>query len=372
MGESVVLYHKKGTASERFNVEQLQRQRNSPFRNGWYKAKEQKVFGRRVGRSGKTGKLFLSKDGSNEKGYNFDNLQGLYMNNQPHTGMLFDIISRPRDTVGGRVGERQRVFNTFWKTIGELRQTFDSIGKEIHLEATRENQRMQRFVDRELPKILNKSSKLLKKKEKDEFFEGLNTMFDLNNKFYITKRGEVITPNAGFNRILDNYIPYIYEDATLRQMIDDAIEDLEEKVSQETSKKKSESLEAKLIDLRISRARLNDDVATAKSLEAQHKTPSTQLVNKQVLADRSVFVKHREEWTDITKRKKDSEIVDKYIDTLYYNLNKNKLMLSLLETLSSAMKSDIPAQQQKDLMHWMVNRTKITLNDPTAWAGVGS
>jgi len=365
-----VNYFKKNEQGEydlksQFNVEAASKRTGSPFRNGWYKAQEQKVFGRRT-RVAEDGSLYVDKT-DNEKGYSFDSIQSLYIPNQPHPDMLTGRIEEQESIVPTPNVE----YETFWPTIRELRDAYNTIGQQMLKEANTETDKLTDWVQNRLPRMSSKIEKLLPKEELKRFFTDMNSMFGLNKRFYVDQHGNVITPNSHFLMKKGNYAPYLYEDPDLMNMLEDQIENMELRISRETDNETKDRLLKELDHLELAYARLVEDEEAVQTLSEKLELTRTDVITRQIIAERTVYTKHREEWTDITKRKKDAEVSDKYVDNVYYSFTKNKLMVSMLETISTILESNMSDLQKRDLLLWISNRTQMALGDPTAKAGVG-
>lgn len=351
----------------KYDVESESKRRGSPFRNGWYKAKEQKVFGRRVRVDGE-GTMRVDKT-DNEKGFNFDGINNLYLANQPHADMLTGRIEEQESIVPTPDVE----YTTFWPMITELRSAYNTIGKEMYREGQLEVEKLDDWVKNRLPKMADKLESILPRAELEEFFTNMNSMFGLGKRFYLDNNGNVVTPNSRFQMIRSNYVPFLYEDPDLMNMLEDEIAAIELKLSRlpEGDEEVKKRLLEKLDHLELAYAKLTENEEAITTLSEKLDLNRGDVITRQVVAERTAYTKHREEWTDITRRKKDSEVTDKYVDNIYYSFTKNRLMASMLETLSNILDSDISDMQKRDLVLWLGNRTQVALGDPTAKAGIG-
>lgn len=352
------------------DVESAKNKRGSIFADGWVKAKEQKVFGRRVFRN-KQGGLFVSGT-SNEKGFNFNNISSLRMRNQPNSRLMIGAVSRPKSGILGNTAEKTDEFKTFWTMVNDLRRTYNQIGDELLKESNNEQVALQRWVNNRLPGLMKNTGKVMTKKDTDAYFKSLNQLFGLNKRFYTTNEGNIVTPNVQFLKQRDNYTPFVFEPADTINMMEDGMAEIEVRMRKlDPGSEDYKILERRRQELQLAYARITDDLDMVETLEQELNEKPDELISRMTVADRAVYTKHRQEWTDIALRKKDPEVIDQYIDSIYYNLTKNRLMVSMLETASTILGSGMPSTQKNDLMFWLMNRTKISLNDPTAWAGIG-
>jgi hypothetical protein len=351
-------------------VSQLADVAGSPFKNGWYKAQEDKVYGRR---------FYLAKDGSmniskydNEKGFDFGNLNSIYLNNQPNDQILGATVKDLAITSE----DPSLKYEAFWPTIFALRRAYNSIGDDMLKQAKMEQEQLNKWLNEKLPLLRKEVGKYIPEEELKKFFSDANRMFGLNQRFFFDPQtGNIVTPNSRFLKKSGNYVPYLYEDDTILEMLDKALEEVGARIAalpDDDTSDRRKRLQTEYDQLSLSYAKLMGDKKTIDTLSEQLGIMSDDIVSKLTVAQRNVYTKHREEWTDTAKRKKDSEVIEKYIDHVYGSFSRNALMGSMLDTMSTIIGSKMEGHQKRDLTLWLANRTKIAMSDPTAEAGIGN
>jgi len=202
-------YFDKATKNERMSISHISSLYPSMFRDGWYKSKKYKTYGHKYN-EGETGQWLSNRTGNSyrERGYSFKDIHTLYLNQPP--GAL--VYGETRGISSG----------TLAATISELRSMYASIGKEIHKEVTDERDKIEKYLEnnaKELRSLFGISDKLSERDVLSEFLR----LFDFGDQVWVTKEGEVITPNSTFGKMKENYAPIVYHPADVMKMLENAI-----------------------------------------------------------------------------------------------------------------------------------------------------
>ena len=394
-GESMNYFTREGEPnlareSTRIDVSREANRRGSLFRNGWYKAKNERVVGKRVLTNSTTGDLFLDELGGNDKQFDFNDMNLSWLENQPPAKVLMGKPVEGKSegasipSLGTAAVSQTR---SFWEMVAELRRVYNLIGDELAMEGEKETKRLQSWSNKKFASLEGKVGKLYGKQrgEFEKFFVELNRLFGVSKNFWTDANGNIVTPNSGFRKIGDLYVPYVYENATIRRMLEEAIDEVHRnilKAELESNDKKANYLKERLLDLELSYAKMTDDKGRVEEIELekiQRRNSELGIVSdgtdftpsRYIVAQENTYGRSREEWTDSTLRKKDFEAATEYVDSVYYAFAKNRLMIDMLETIDKILSSPLNDQQKKDYLSVIMNRTKIAFNDPSSFAGIG-
>jgi len=309
-------------------LSQLIEDPRSPFKNGFYKAREEKTYGYFY--DAKTGMLNTN---ALEKGFNFSNIGELYLKNQPHIDMLHTIATRPAEGTSGI---------SFWQMVSNLRMLYRKVYDDLY--------NKWELLDKMYSKSaiqLNelKTSGILTPKE----IEYLNS---IGNKMWFDSDGNVVTPNSSFNVMSDNYSPVIYREGDVVDMLSKALDNINDKLE--------------LIDESDPRYKIvksQEEALKGMLLTYIGAMPNP---NSHVIAGQEVHhFQSREPFMDTTKRRKDATVFLDYLDNTYFAIYKQFLVNGLIDTTYRLFKMGSTGFRN-EIVDFLFNRTRIALADPMA------
>lgn len=362
-----IINHKSGNQKINYYSDRLTKsnreqfidvENNSQLKEGFYKTNDFRTYGKRIFVNSETGERFIPEDDSKYsgryRGWDFSDLNNKSIIVNPDISGTFTKI-------GKFSGER----NTLFQTIAQLRRMYSKIGDEIYESSAEEFSKLNEWL-----KPNGRAQQLLYpvlgSENGKEFLNDLKTMFSVQNRIWIDKNGGIHTPNSNFLKLKDNYSPVMYDDTTRDNMLDDFIRLLSAEIA---SGNRPQSDVDMLNGFLLTKARIDNNQELADQLE-QELNASANLDTKTILAQRNVYTKNRTEWTDPSLRRKDAGVHGDYVDNIFNNVHRNRLMITMLEALEQLASS---GKNQFDLesAKWIVNRAKIAYADPSSYAGIG-
>lgn len=262
--------------------------------------------------------------------------------------------------------DAQTGVRVFEYVTGQYRETFskifDRLKKEVKKEATRRAQVHNR-ITKHLQKTINPDTgEVYTKDERDAFLKNLYKIADIESDTWIDKRtGSIRTPNSLLRRKTENYGPVMWTNRNLHHMIDQRIHQLIERIQEESDPDKRGELEKALLDMR--------EIQASTAGLSHEELQDGDKIGKIRDAVRNVYSKHRITWTSYLLRRKDSQVTKDYIHQTFRNLESNKLVTQLLESVYQTLRieNSIP----KDGIDYMVNQVKVALGNPDTKAGLG-
>lgn len=363
-GERVNYFDKRMPPESKRSIADLRNVDKSAFKDGFYRTQDYKTYGKIYSEERDDKKRLVKRKLSvayKERGWNFSNLNAVYMNSQPdHT-----LISRPAERKDPRLA-----FANLWESVANMRALYDQIGKDLSKRAQEEEDSVNKWLAKggTLYKTIAGTNK---KAEVGTVLKVINELFDISNRVWADKNGNIHTPNSHFTRIQENFGPVRYDDPVVDEMLEEAITDMNTRLQEIDDPNSQEYKELETIkkEFELTFARRHEEYMQEeiKVLEAELDKGSPER-KAGVIAERNVHMKHRAQWTDLARRKKGSDVHSEYLDTVYYSIQKNKLMTSMLETLNLIIKAD-PKNFPEDAYHWLINRTKVAFHNPTAFGG---
>lgn len=350
-------------------IQELRSMKQGAFLDGFYKSESFKTFGRRI-------KTFVNEEGiqkfyvpkedeeaSFERGWDFSG--ATRMLNQP-SGEILGTISSSQDSR----------LNTgdLWPSISRMRSVYVKVGDELAKIALEESKKLNTVV-REAIKSFYGDVKIRNNPELKMFIGALEEMLNVHFSVWMSDEGAISTPNTTFRRMASNYAPIIYDKNVVRELLHDAIDSLESRIARleesEESQEIIDNLNKKLNYYKMTLEKLYGDEEAAANYAKLAGIERRTRAKEQNVAQRNVFTKHREEWSDPAQRRKDAAVHNDYIDSLFYNLGKNNLMANMVEILTKLHKIRGSQAMDPAMLDWIMNRTKLAFSDPTAFAGVG-
>lgn len=341
------------------------------FKDGFYKAEEYKTFGDRFVRNEDPSKHRFMK-GQKDRGWYFGrDTKKTYMTNQPKEEIIQSEYLIGQD-------EKYPNQTELLGTMYELRQLYEDIGKEMALAARIEQHRLEQWLseDDDGKSKLSKTLELYMGEESaTSTLAALKDTLDIGSRVFIDDSGNVSTPNSHFKMIGETgkrggalYAPTIYEDSQLNAMIDNQITQMESDLANLRSAENPDEdvikeLQNTINKFELTRARRENMEERVADLEAMLDRQSVD--GKANLAERAVHTKHRTSWTDPSMRDRSAEVFDKYMHNTFYSIEKNNLMVNMLDTMENVLRS---GGFEKDAVGWLINRTKVSFIDPTAKA----
>ncbi len=344
------------------------------FRNGYYKASEYRSFGDRFVR-GENNKGYFIEGGKDRGWYFGENAKDSYMENQPHKSLaqMKTPVSSP-----DRLDLSHMV-------VG-LRGLYDRIGMAISKDAQREQDKMEVWLDEDADgnsKLKTMLTNYMGEEPSTAVLKALQETFDIGNRIWIDNDGNVHTPNSHFKmmgytdkRGGNIFSPTIYEDADLTFMLrtqrDDMLTDLSKLKDPVTGKvadnnlKKAKELEKMITQFDLTMARREHMDEREKDLEAMLKREEGPRSSVNI-AEKAVHTQHRSNWADPSMRSRESDVFDRYVHNTFHSLEKNKLMIGMLDTMENVIKT---GEFQADAIDWLINRTRVSFVDPQAMAKV--
>ena len=339
------------------------------FNNGFYRSEKYDSFGPRYYEDTVSKQRDLSTS-SIERGFNFSNIGTVYLNRQPNPLLL----GSPRSTTTKVASDKRMEFGGLWETIQNTRTLYNGIAEDLSRKANEELVAVEKWLGANglLTKMLSKN------KDQAAVQETLNRikeLFNISNRIWVDKQGGIHTPNSHFVKINENYVPVQYENSVYEKMLEEAIGEMEARLVTMDNPKSDiyRNLDTKIKEFKLTRARLyseeNKDMAEeALKLEKELGIDKGS-VSSGVIAQQSVHLKHRSQWTDLTRRRKGADVHSEYLDMVYTSITRNRLMTAMLETLYTMLKLNKDAFFN-DTVDWLINRTKVSFGNPTAFGGI--
>lgn len=347
------------------NKHKMEQLSKGPFRQGFFKSDDHKTYGKfydiRTKRVDKTDR---------EKGWNFNNLGQRWLKNQPSNDIIFARTKSKDPRMQSRM---------LFKVLSDLSAMYKDISQEAVLMGMREEEDLNEWLatgkDDE-SRISRALKKYLPAVDANNLMEQLDEVFAINKNFWVDAQGAIHTPNTIFNPMLYSYAPVIYDNEAHDEMLQEAIEDLEERIGigQYAEGETEELLKQRLREFQLTQTRKyprgQEDLIA--DLENKLNTSSSiRNARSTIIASRNVHLKHRAQYTDLTRRRRDPGVHGAYLTRMYYGLYKNRLMLTMLETMENLATKAPSADVFKENMQWVINRARIAFHDPASYGGIG-
>lgn len=344
------------------------------FKDGYYRAGEYVTYGSRYSeRETPQGILNKLYEDSSERGWDYSNLNQRYMNVQPDEMLTSSISETKSISSQNEPYVRSQGIETanLWDTITRLRSLYSDIARDLESMSKKELALIEKWIGKN--GILTKTLSAVGGKnglDSNQVLKTLKELFDISNRIWVDSNGNIHTPNSHFIKMADGtYAPVVYENDVVTSMLDNAIEDMKSRITTLTDPDNIEKLQRKIDEFELTKYRREDPWLQDEVYRMQSELGLNQEQSSAILAERNTHLKHRAEWTDLALRKKGSDVHKAYLQTVYYSMAKNNLMISMLETIDSVIKMN-NGDFAADVYDWIVNRTKIAFSNPTAFGGV--
>ena len=332
------------------------------FRDGFYRSKEHRTYGGRFWESEKKGTQGLNIEDS-ERGWNFSQLGITYMTRQPNQVMVGEPITLADKRLEGA---------GLWDTVRNLRIMYNEIGTDLEKKAGEELLSIKEWLAKD-GKLYKALTKHVPDQDVQKTLEKIRELFDINNRIWVDEKGNVHTPNSHFSKQKENYGPVIYDMQTIISRLLSTITEMEtRKGEMSPDSQEYQDIDTKIKEFQLTLARIHEefmrgDIRTLESeLESVRDSGS---IASGVIAERNVYMKHRAEWTDLNERKRGPEVHGEYLNSVYRSIAQNRMMVSMMETLTSTLLAN-KGELHQDTVGYLINRTKIAFGNPTAEGGI--
>lgn len=372
-GDGVPVYYysrfgKTRPAKVDVSVDTVKRQ---TFRDGFYKAPHYKTYQRAI-KNYAEGELSDSR----LRGWNFGTDSKQAYLPQPHPS----VVSILKGDLSRRISGEERIkYRSLWSTVAGIRQLYEQVGDDIAIAAQKELDKINAWFSKDKSgkiKINETLKSILGEGDAKEVLNALDRIFQISNRLWVDDKGNISTPNSFFIKKTGMYAPIIYEDGTVDSMLEDAVRDINLEID---SRENSENPDEEFLDrlrlkrdaLLLAQSRRNNDEDRQADLSAKLGLDNIRYRSREIIGERNVFTKHREEWTNPALRRKDSRVHSDYLSKVYYSIQKNNLMVQMLDTIDKVSRSQGDPIAAREMVEWMVNRTKVAFHDPLAKGGIG-
>ena len=353
-----MIYRKKSTKDKKLaNPRDIE-----ILRDGFWKSRTEKYHGEKASKHINNRDETVPINGSIDESFS----DFRYMENQPNEKIVIG------ETMGDTTVD-------LWSFIRGKRSLYRRIASKFIQMKAQEAEMYQEAM----PLITEALQKRYKgsPEEMKEAMEKITNFIGANNSYWVSEsrdfKGNIIdygihTPNSMFIPKQQNYAPRMYEDEVLADMLTDTID----RIKNRRLAKEMTDEEGAATDLMIESF---EDMY--KMVAYGERDLDYSLKNRIHFGARTSHLKHRMEWTDGTRRRKDSGVDKDYIQSTFYGLSKNNLMAKLMKTIGTM--ANVSSKKGTDdffstgHIDYLVERTKMTLNDPKVenpmgkWASSG-
>mgnify|MGYP003143277775 FL=1 len=310
------------------------------LKQGYYKAQLHENFGRIYNKKNQPIPGSVRKEFSNFR----------YLDKQP-SEYIMDI------TPGAEIENIN--YKSLWDQVMITRRIWRSVAEDIIKRARQERKQLDKWLG-----MLKSELEKQGIEGTEEILADMANLADIGSQVWIDRNGNVNTPNSTFLKKAINYGPVMFRDYTYRKFLDEVIDEINtnlEDPSRDYSVEEESKMRETLENLELYRKYLaglvdREDTETMKAI---------------TLAQRSIYTKHRLEFTDYKRRRKDGEVHLEYLDKVYNTLERNDLTLDLVKQLYQITKFNKGKPYLGSQIDWIVNRAKISLGDPNYKARFG-
>jgi len=315
---------------------------NIDMNEGWYRAQEEKYYGRL--RDPET-KEMLS--GSSRKAWH----QFQYVEKQPPQELIEQTTEGEATTEIG--------YQNFWRALGEMRDTYKAVGEAVteFEKSNREN------LDSLKTRIETRMKKLgMSPEEMTDFMDklfsigGMRSRVNYNPPTSEDETGSISTPDSFFSLKKDNYFPHVFKKQNLWKMIDNAIDRLDEQIAEFQGDPEGEEFKA----MEEGMKHLND---MRNRLAGRTTDDDTDAMTRMVAAQANPYLKHITAWTDASYMRTDSDVHADYLKNIFSSLHKNDLMNDTVDAVDKLMQMEKQQAVPQGVVDYLVNRIKMTVGD---------
>jgi len=237
----------------------------------------------------------------------------------------------------------EKLMPMVWDLVGVLRNQMDLVWRDM-ASKTRKIEKKREILKHKLESKWRKAGKSEKwiRDQKDL----LLNIGGVDSRVKWTKDGSIRTANTFAKKKAENYVPQMYTYASIRNQLQTQIEVIQNKIS----RAKAEGDEGRVADLSLGLSHLSEMMMSLAGDELP-----TKLLDLSTIP----WMKHITAWTNQTKRRKDGNIYDEYLNHAYRNIHRNEIIVEMLETVDNMSKVEMPAGS----VEYMANRMKMAFGD---------
>lgn len=321
---------------------------NIDMNEGWYRAQEEKYYGRLRDPESKE---MLS--GSSRKAWH----KFQYVKKQPPQELIEEMTTGEATTEIG--------YNNFWRALGEMRTIYQGIGNAV--------QNFEKLNREKLDTLKTRVESRMKKlgmssTEMEEFMDKIFSIGGMRSKVNYnapTKEGEdgsISTPDSFFSLKKDNYFPHIFKKRDLLQMIENSIDRIKENISESFPTKEDEIGENKE-EFKTLNEGLQHLLDMRSRLVGRTPDDDAEVMTRMVAAQANPYLKHITSWTDATYMRTDSDVHADYLKNIFASLHRNDLMADTVDAVDKLMQMEKQKLVPQGVVDYLVNRIKMSVGD---------